>query len=144
MAKAHGRTATLSLTDVGAVSRDLSNFLTNIGWPGQVATASVAAFGDTDESYVTGLKSRTMSLQGFFDPTASTGPDDVFANLLGGGAAGTVTTSFTYGPSGSAVGKIKYTGAAWVTAYQVTSPIGGAIGFTATLMVNGAATRGTF
>lgn len=144
MAKIHGRGTSLQLTDVGGVNRDISNFLTAVDFPFQADQAEVSAFGDTDKSYVMGLKSHTMKLTGLWDPTATTGPDEVLSGLVGGGAAGTVPTTFIFGPNGTVAGRIKYTGTAWVTAYNVNNPIGGAITFGADLMVNGAVTRTTF
>ena len=47
MAKIHGRVTHFEITDIGGVSRDLSNFLTLVDFPATVDTAEVAAFGDS-------------------------------------------------------------------------------------------------
>ena len=123
--------------------RTLSNFLNSIDFPETVDTAETSGFGDTDKSYVVGLRGHTIKLAGNWDGAAN-GPDDVFGNLAGQGAAGTILSAFVFGPAGNATGNVKYSGNALVTSYGVNSPIGGAVTFSADLLVTGAVTRGVF
>ena len=143
MSKVHGRNANFQLTDIGGVNRNLSNWLNSIDFPTTVDTAEVPGFGDADKSVVVGLRGHTIKVAGNWD-AASNGPDDVFGQLAGQGAAGTVATTFIFGPAGSATGAVKYTGSCVVTNYQVAAPIGGAVTFSADMMVNGSVTRATF
>lgn len=144
MGKIHGRNTFFSVTDIGGVVRDLSAYLNNVDHPDSIDSAGTDTFGSADKSSLPGLKGRTLKIAGFFDLTATTGPDDVLDNLKGGGAAGTVISSYVYGPGGSAVGNIKYSGSCYLTSYQKTSPIGGAVTFSADFMCTGAETRGTY
>lgn len=143
MAKVHGRKAFFSITDSGGVVRDLSNAMNNIDYPDSVDIAEVSGFGDTDKSYVIGLKTRTIRAAGNWKGDAND-VDEVFSGLLGGGAAGTLLATYIYGPAGSAAGNVKYTGQCIVTAYGRTSPIGGAVTFSADMQGNGTHTRTTF
>lgn len=143
MAKVHGRRSFFNLTDSAAVVQNISQWITNLDFPAQVDTAEVSGFGDSAKSYVVGLKSRNIRLQGNFANDANN-PDVVFSGLEAGGANGTLKTTFIYGPNGSVTGEIRYTGSAWCTSYGITSPIGGAVTWSADLQVDGAITRNTF
>lgn len=143
MPKIHGRNANFQITDISGVNRNLSNWLNSIDFPTVVDTAEVPGFGDGDKSVVVGLRGHTIKVAGNWD-AASNGPDDVFGNLAGQGASGTVTTTFIIGPGGSAIGAVKYTGNCVVTNYQVNAPIGGAVTFSADMVVSGSVTRTTF
>lgn len=70
----------------------------------------------------------------------SAGPDAVFNSLRGSESA----TAFSFGPEGNGSGDIQYSGSAFVTAYNVTAPVGDVVAFTADLQVTGALTRDTF
>jgi hypothetical protein len=143
MARVHGRKAFFSITNVSAVVKDLSAFCNNVDFPTQVDQAEVSGFGDADKSYVVGLRGHSIKVGGNWDG-ANDGPDDVFGNLAGQGAAGTIVSTFVYGPAGSGSGSVKYSGSCLVTAFGVTSPIGGAVTFSADMMISGSVTRGTF
>ena len=144
MAKIHGRRAHVSITDSGGVARDLSSFCNNIDLPGQLDVAETTPFNVQDKTFVAGLRSHTLKIGGQWDDTATTGPDDVLATLLGQGAAGTIATTFIVGPAGSAAGNVKYTGACILTAYQRTAPVGGIVTFGADFQVSGSVQRTTY
>lgn len=123
--------------------RDLSNACNNIDYPDSVDIAEVSGFGDTDKSYVIGLKSRTIRIAGNWKDDAND-VDEVLSSLVGGGADGTILAAYVYGPAGSAAGNVKYSGQCIVTGYSRTSPIGGAVTFSADLQGNGTHVRSTF
>lgn len=134
MAFVHGSKANFQIN-----SKDLSAFCDNVDFPNTTDTAETSTFGSTAKSYIVGLTDSTMSIQGKWDPTVTTGPDAVLFPLIGAAA-----TTFIFGPQGSTTGNVKYTGSAICTSYKVTSPIGGVVVFTADFQVSGAVTRTTF
>lgn len=135
MAKTHGKDGAFTFNSVA-----LTTFLTNInlGLSGDVAETS--AMGDEAKSYISGLTDGTISLAGWFDPTAVSGVDTVLFAALGSETA----LAFEYGPQGTGTGAVKYTGNAFVTSYAATTPIEDTVQFTAELQITGAVTRGTY
>lgn len=134
MAKHHGKNGYFMIDGV-----DLTTFLTDISLEESTDTAETSTMGDEAKEYVEGLSGGSISLSGMWDDTATTGPDAVLAGLKGAGA-----NPFIYGPAGGASGQVKYSGDAILTAYSRTTPIGGAVAFTASFQATGAVVRGTF
>ena len=131
---AHGKSTDFALDDTGGSSRNLSNTLTDVGFPQTIDTAETTAFGASNKSYIVGLKDTTISVSGLWDATVD------------GYLAGTepASRSFIYGPAGSTGGNVKYTGEAILTNYSVSNPVGDVVTYSADLQVTGAVTRGTY
>ncbi len=140
MAKVHGKNAHFETTDLVPTSRNLTSFITNVELDDAIDTAESTPFGVEDKTYLQGQKGHTLRIQGQYDPTATTGPDAVLSALAGG----TVATTFIYGPGGSTGGLVKYTGSAFLTSYNVSSPVAGVVTFSADFQVTGAVSRTTF
>jgi hypothetical protein len=134
VAKYHGKVGHFTIDAV-----DLSAFLTDISLDESTDTAEVSTMGDQSKEYVEGLTGGTISLSGVWDDTATTGPDAVLDGLKGAGA-----NAFIYGPSGNDAGMVRYGGSAILTSYARTTPIGGAVAFTAGFQITGAVTRDVF
>lgn len=134
MAKYHGKQGHFTIDAV-----DLSTYLTDISLDESTDTAEVSTMGDQAKEFVEGLTGGTISLSGAWDDTATTGPDAVLNGLKGAGA-----NAFVYGPAGDEAGMVRYTGQAILTSYARTTPIGGAVAFTAGFQITGAVTRDTF
>jgi predicted secreted protein len=130
----HGKDAAVFITDSGGTERNLTDVATSVGIPVEVETAEVTTFNDDDKVYVTGLRDRTISLEGKWDATV----DGYLAGLLGGTAR-----AWKVFPAGSAAGRPFYSGSAILTSYEVSAEIGDAIGFSAEFQNSGAVTRGT-
>ena len=129
------------LADTGGTVRNLTAYLTAIeGLPGPRDLSDVTALGDEGESFIPGMEIATFSLEGTFDPVATTGPDAILGPLLDHGAV----VSFQYGPRGAAVGAVRYTGNCWLYRYTLGARTGGVIPFVADFLVNGTVTRDTF
>jgi len=136
MAFVHGKSAQFTLTDSGAVARDLSAYISEISFPRSIETAETTAFGSNAKSYIVGLSDATISLTGKFDATA----DGYLAGVLGQ----STLLAFVYGPAGSTAGNIKYTGSAIMTSYEVSATVGDAVSASVQLQVSGAITRTTY
>jgi hypothetical protein len=124
MTKFHGKATCVYIN-----GRDVSNYFTNAQGVRQTATASIAAFGDTDESYATGLRSGNGVLQGWFDDTNSlvTGTDQLLASLLQASPSAIVSVA-----ANALINAKGFSAVADEISYQVTSPIGGIVGVSAT------------
>jgi hypothetical protein len=115
----HGKDAVFSLDDSGGTLRAIFTNLNNIsGLPGARALSEVTAFGDQGTKSIPSLANVQFSIAGHYDATASTGS----ATVLNGIRFATATSTFAYGPAGSATGALKITGECWMTAltYDVT------------------------
>lgn len=130
----HGKDAAVYITDSGGSERDLTSYATSVGLPVEVETAEVSTLGDDDKVYVTGLRDRTISIEGKFDATV----DGYLSGLLGGTAR-----AWKVFPAGSAAGRPYYSGSAILTSYEVTAEIGDAVMWSAEFQNSGAVTRGT-
>jgi len=121
--------------------RDLSSFITECsGLPGERETLDTTTVGDSGREHEPNLENGMIRLAGFFDDTATRGPDAVLGELL----THTSYVYFTYGPTGRTTTKIAYEGYAWVRRYEITTRVGEMVGWTAELEVNGQVTKTTY
>jgi predicted secreted protein len=131
----HGKNAIFKITDSGATLRDISNVVKEVTLPRSIETGETTSFGSGAKTYVTGLSDATISVSGTFDATV----DGYLAGLIGSDA-----TAFEYGPEGSTSTRIKFTGSAILTKYEIGAPVGDVVTFSAEFQVSGAITRTTY
>lgn len=138
MAFAHGKSAVFKLDNSSATLVDYSSYLNSIQMPRSIATAETTTFGvsGSAKTYIVGLTDATISLSGLFDATA----DATLAGVIGQ----TTTLNFQYGPTGSTVGMVKYTGTCVMTSYQIQAAVGDAVQASVDLQVTGPITRTTW
>jgi hypothetical protein len=134
----HGKNAVFKVDNSGGTLTDISSSLTDVSLPRSIETAETTTFGVTGgaKTYITGLNDATLSVSGRFDATV----DAHLAGILGQDA----TVSFEYGPAGSTVGYIKFTGEGIMTKYDLSSPVGDVVSFSADFQITGPVTRGTY
>jgi len=132
----HGKSTVFKVDNAAGSLTDISNTLTDVGFPQSVDTAETSTFGSSAKSYVVGLTDSTLSVSGNFDATV----DAHLAGILGQSAS----VSFEYGPEGSTAGFVKYTGEALMTSYEKSGAIGDVVSYSAEFQVTGAITRGTY
>ena len=130
----HGKDAEVYINDSGDTERNLTSYATSVGIPAEVETAEVSTLGDDDKVYVTGLRDRTISIEGKWDGTV----DGYLSGLLGG-----TPRVWKVFPAGSAAGRPYYSGSAILTSYEVSADVGDAVSFSAEIQNSGAVTRGT-
>ena len=130
----HGKDAEVYIADSGDTERNLTTYATSVGIPAEVETAEVSTLGDDDKVYVTGLRDRTISIEGKWDGTV----DGYLSGLLGG-----TPRSWKVFPAGSAAGRPFYSGSAILTSFEVSADVGDAVGFSAEFQNSGGVTRGT-
>jgi hypothetical protein len=132
----HGKSSVFKVDNAAGTLTDISNTLTDVGFPQTVDTAETSTFGSSAKSYVVGLTDSSLSIAGNFDATV----DAHLAGILGQSAS----VSFEYGPEGSTAGFVKYTGEALLTSYEKSGAIGDVVSYSAEFQVTGAITRGTY
>jgi len=132
----HGKSTVFKVDNAAGSLTDISNTLTDVGFPQTVDTAETSTFGSSAKSYVVGLTDSSLSISGNFDATV----DAHLAGILGQSAS----VSFEYGPEGSTAGFVKYTGEVLMTSYEKSGAIGDVVSYSAEFQVTGAITRGTY
>jgi hypothetical protein len=99
-------------------------------WSAEMSTDALedTAVGDSAKTFVAGLKSGTISIEGHYDLT-----DGAQADLVEG-----ASVAFGLWPEGGAA---KYSGTAIVSRLRITNDgVGGMVGFAAELQITGAVT----
>jgi hypothetical protein len=132
----HGRTTDFRVDNSGGTLTDISAYCDNVDFPQVVETAETTTFGDASKDYIVGLRDATISIGGKWDAVL----DAVLAPILGQAAS----VSFQYGPAGSTVSNVRYTGECFCTSYQVAGAVGDVVTFSAEFQVTGNVTRGTY
>jgi hypothetical protein len=138
----HGKNSYFQVDDSGGTARNLTSFVDQVsGLPGGRELADVTAMGDNGHRYIPGLQNGQFSINGHYDPTATTGPQAVLSGLA---LSASATSTFNYGPEGSTAGMVKLTGECWCETYEVTSSATDKVSFTANFRVDGTVTVTTF
>jgi len=130
MAFAAGKNVTFSLNGTA-----IGTFLSNVSLTRNGDTLDVTTFGDSDREFIQGLRSATITISGYFDPTASTGPDAVLATAFAD--ADGVAFSLVFGTGTT----VTYSGSCLVASYETTAAVDGLIAFSASLTATGAVSR---
>ena len=131
----HGKSTNFQLDDTSGTIRDISNTVTSVDLPETLDTAETTAFGSSAKSYIVGLTDATISVSGIWDATVD--------GYIAGGAE-PASRSFVFGPAGSTVSNVKYSGEAIVTSFSISNPVGDVVTYSLDLQVTGAITRGTY
>lgn len=137
MAFAHGKDSVLLITDAAATEQDISKYFDNIPPAISRAMSEVSAFGDKGQRFIPGLQGASFDVEGHFDPAIHT----ILSGLFDKEDA---PTQLVFGPAGSAVGMPKMSMDCWVSAYNVTAPVGEKVSISATIQMDGHVTWGTF
>jgi hypothetical protein len=138
----HGKGSYFQLGNSSNALQDISNVLTDVSFPRSVDNGEVTAFGASAKSYIVGLQDAKISLSASYDATIDAQIKSVIDALDSGTLASGV--NWVYGPEGSASSRIKYSGAALITSYEVSAGVGDVVQAKIELQVTGAVTRATF
>ena len=138
MSTYHGKNCHFVIADNGGTERDISGDLQSSNITFDIPTEEDTGFKDADKTFLVGIKGYNMSIDGNWSDTSNVGTDVVFSDLLGASQR-----FFRFAPGGSATGQRSYTGSVIMTSYNVTTPVGGKVGFSANFIGNGAMTAST-
>lgn len=143
MALVFGGNADFTITDTGAVVRDLSSYIQSVsGIPGEGAVEDVTTFGAPNQAkaYARTLNDCKATIKLFWDPTATTGPNAVLGPLR----TYATPVAWTYGPQGTTTGSVKYSGVCFVTKFSITSDAQKMTTADLEIQTTGGVTEGTY
>lgn len=134
----HGKNGVFKLGTAAAPTTltDISSNCEEVSLPRKVDTSETTTFGAGAKTYVVGYPDATISVKGKWDAAL----DAALAAAVGFDTP----LAFEHGPEGPATGRVRYSGLAFVTDYEPTTPVGDAVSFTASLQVTGPVARGTY
>jgi hypothetical protein len=137
----HGKGAVFSIDDSGGTLRTVTIYLNQVsGLPGARALSEVTAFGDAGTKSIPGLANVPFSVAGHYEATATVG----ISTVLNGLRTATATSSFEYGPAGSASGALKILGECWMTELTYDASVSDRVPVAASFQVDGIPTLGTY
>lgn len=129
MAKVHGKEGEV---EVGA--NDISTKCNSIEWERSADTHDTSQLGDDDKVYNGGQRDGKVSLKGWYDSAATTGPKDAIEDVLG------TSVTFTYRTEGTGVGKPEQTCTVVVASYKESVSVSDMISWEAEFQISGAVT----
>jgi hypothetical protein len=127
----HGKDAVFSLDNAAGSLIALTTYTTEVSMDLDTDIHDVSTFGVGSRAKITGIKDGRFSAK-FFDTIAYTH----LAGLYGKATS----TSFVYGPAGSATGAPRISGECWMKTLPVNSSVNEPMSYTATFEVTGAVT----
>ena len=136
MAFVHGSGSVFKLDNSAGTLTDLSAYITSVGLPREVDTHETTVFGKTAKTYIIGLTDATIPLEGKWDATL-----DAHMNGLVGKTA---SVTYEIGVEGSATGKVRYTGEAFLSSYEIGDPVDGEVTWSGELQCSDTITRNTW
>lgn len=106
---------------------EMTNYFNDFQMMAKAGTAETTVFGKGAKTFIGGLKEGTITGKGYFDPTATSGPDAVLSAALGRNtnAVGTFVPSAL--STGSVQGTPCVTFYAALTDYNVSAPVTGVV-----------------
>lgn len=117
---------------------DISAYVDTVGGVDNATDMlETTTFGASSKTYIGGLRNGSkITISGKYDSAAHT----VIAALLGSASS----SAWVYGPAGTTVGNVKFSGNCFVESYEVGAQVANVLTFTASLQVTGAVTVGTY
>lgn len=141
MAFKPGKDAHILMDGVAGSPVNVSGYADSFDFPQPVDTVETSVFGTTAKQFVPGLTDGgQISVSGPLDVALGT----FVAGLKAAQAAGSTTSTVTYSPGGSVSGAFKVSAEVWVSAFNVSTGVGGRAEYQASLQVTGAVTNTTW
>lgn len=138
MASSHGKSGVFKYDNSGGSLQDISTNITKVDLNFDVELSDDSSLGDSSRSVLAGLKSYTISLEGWWSPTANE-VDAIFGGTMGQSS----TQTFQYFPVGTASGSVVYYGESRPESYIIGIPVDDTVSFSATIKTSGNVTRST-
>lgn len=141
MAFRAGTVSFILLDNNAGTPTNLSAYSDNFQWPQTVQTLEVSAFGTSAKAFINGLTDGdTLTMSGPLDVTLHSH----LTNVKAAQAAGSSTSTITWGPGGSVSGQPKISAECWVSSYSVTTAVGGRMEYSCSLQVTGSVSNSTW
>jgi hypothetical protein len=137
----HGKSGSFKIDDSGGTLRDVSPYVSHVDINLDVDIPPTTTLGATAiRRQVVGLKDSAITVTGFHDQVATVGSWTVFTGIYGLAA----TSTFNWGPEGTATGKPRITGECRLKSFKSGSPVDGVVPFTAELVGDDTVTIDTY
>lgn len=141
MAFKAGKDSFLLMDGVAASPVNISAYADQVSFPQTVDTHEVSVFGTASKAFIPGLvDGGEISLSGPLDVALGT----FVSAIKAAQAAGSSTSTFTWGPGGSVSGQIKQEAEVYVKSYDTSSGVGGRVEYSCSLQITGSVTNGTW
>lgn len=138
MATYHGKSAYFALTDVGGTLRSMGTDLQDATFGVELPDVKSTGFTDSWDESLVGIPGYKVTIGGNWTDTADTGTAVVLDGLIGASQR-----YFKLAPGGSATGQRCYTGSIIMSSYNVSVPVAGKVGISATFVGTGVMTAST-
>lgn len=141
MAFKAGKDAFILMDGVAGSGVDISAYADQFSFPQPIDTHDVSVFGSNAKQFIPGLTDGGQcDMSGPLDVALGT----FVAAVKAAQAAGSTSSTVVYGPGGSVSGQVKQTAEVYVSAYNVSTSVGGRTEYSCSLQVTGAVTNGTW
>lgn len=130
MAKVHGKGTFVSLD-----ASDISSYTNSTVFNRESDTHDTTAYGVDDHEHDPGLLLGTITIGGFYDDTAVTGPAEAIEPLLG------TTVEFVYQAKGTGSGLPQKSCNVIVQNFNVSAPVADMVTWTSELLITGSVDR---
>lgn len=128
MTNVHGKNTVVTLNGV-----DYSEFSNSTDFKDATDTHENTTYGKSRKTYHSGLGDGTISVGGFYDTTAVSGPRALFKPLKAAGNP----VEFVYRPEGTGAGKAQSVVDVIIASFDESSPVGDMVTWTAELQMTG-------
>ncbi len=128
MTNIHGKLTVVKLNGV-----DYSTYSNSTDFKDSTDTHENTTYGRDRKTYAGGLGDGTVSVGGFYDTTAVSGPRALFKPLKAAGNA----VPFVYRPEGTGSGKAQSSVSVLISSFEESSPVGDMVTWTAELQMTG-------
>lgn len=141
MAFKAGKDGFLLVDGVAGTPVNVTIYADSFDFPQPVDTYEVSTFGSTPKAFIPGLTDGAVISQ--------SGPLDVamgtfLATIKAAQAAGSSTSTITWGPAGSVSGQLKISAEAWLAAYNPAANVGGRVEYQASWQITGTVSNSTW
>lgn len=143
-----GKDAVFELDNAAGTLTDITEYLTEIGFPQEPEQLETTHIGSQEKSYIQGFIGAGISLGGHFD-----GDPDAIYDIIATGVAASGSTgqkrTFRFWPHGkNASGGVdathpRYIGESVILSHEVTTGAADIVGFTSNVRIDGTVTRET-
>jgi hypothetical protein len=138
-----GKDLHVEIENAASASQILTGVTSVSGLPGETEHYDATAVGDAGRKHVAGLENVTVTIEGWYDNTATTGSQVVLSGLANIRNADTESV-LIFGPSGNTSGMEKFTVTVKMKTLEYPASLGDLVKFRCELLVQGAVTHGTF
>lgn len=138
-----GKDLHVEIENAAAASQILTGVTSVTGLPGEVEHYDATAVGDAGRKHVAGLENVTVTIEGWYDNTATTGSQVVLSGLAAVRSADQESV-LIFGPIGNTTGMEKFTATVKMKNLEYPATLGDLVKFRCELLVQGQAVAGTF